>query len=401
MIDFPYLKDICRRTSSRIILLVVDGLGGLPHPSSGMTELETAVTPNLDAMARRSACGMTTPVAPGITPGSGPGHLALFGYDPLKYAIGRGVLEALGIGLELGPDDVAVRCNFCTVDSNGLLTDRRAGRIPTAESAPLIEQLSEVSIPGVEVIVKPVQDYRFVVVFKGDGLGEEVRDTDPQHVGVSPLQPEAATESSASTAGYAAEFVHAAEDILGVRETANMVLMRGFSKLPSWPRFPDSYNLSAGAVAAYPMYRGIASLVGMTVVPTGADFDAELDTVSSHLDQFEFVFLHYKPADAAGEDGDFDAKVRSLEALDERIPALLDLGADVTAVAGDHSTPSILAAHSWHPVPVMIHSASTAGQGSAAFDERECRSGWLGSQPATSLMFQLMAHAQKLEKFGA
>ena len=401
MIDFPYLKDICRRTSSRIILLVVDGLGGLPHPSSGMTELETAVTPNLDAMARRSACGMTTPVAPGITPGSGPGHLALFGYDPLKYAIGRGVLEALGIGLELGPDDVAVRCNFCTVDSNGLLTDRRAGRIPTAESAPLVEQLSEVSIPGVEVIVKPVQDYRFVVVFKGDGLGEEVRDTDPQHVGVSPLRPEAASESSASTAGYAAEFVHAAEDILGVRETANMVLMRGFSKLPSWPRFPDSYNLSAGAVAAYPMYRGIASLVGMTVVPTGADFDAELDTVSSHLDQFEFVFLHYKPADAAGEDGDFDAKVRSLEVLDERIPALLDLGADVTAVAGDHSTPSILAAHSWHPVPVMIHSASTAGQGSAAFDERECRSGWLGSQPATSFMLQFMAHAQKLEKFGA
>ena len=401
MIDFPYLKDICRRTSSRIILLVVDGLGGLPHPSSGMTELETAVTPNLDAMARRSACGMTTPVAPGITPGSGPGHLALFGYDPLKYAIGRGVLEALGIGLELGPDDVAVRCNFCTVDANGLLTDRRAGRIPTAESAPLIEQLSEVSIRGVEVIVRPVQDYRFVVVFKGDGLGDEVRDTDPQHVGVSPLRPEAATESSASTAGYAAEFVHAAEDILGVRETANMVLMRGFSKLPSWPRFPDSYNLSAGAVAAYPMYKGIASLVGMTVVPTGADFDAELDTVSSHLDQFEFVFLHYKPADAAGEDGDFDAKVRSLEALDERIPALLDLGADVTAVAGDHSTPSILAAHSWHPVPVMIHSASTAGQGSAAFDERECRSGWLGSQPATSFMLQFMAHAQKLEKFGA
>jgi 2,3-bisphosphoglycerate-independent phosphoglycerate mutase len=264
-----------------------------------------------------------------------------------------------------------------------------------------VERLSEVSIPGVEVIVKPVQDYRFVIVFRGDGLGDEVRDTDPQQVGVSPLEPEATSESSASTARYAAEFVRAADDILGARETANMVLMRGFSKLPSWPRFPDSYNLSAGAVAAYPMYRGIASLVGMMVIPTGDDFDAELDTVSSHLDQFEFVFLHYKPADAAGEDGDFDAKVRALETLDERIPALLDLGADVTAVAGDHSTPSILAAHSWHPVPVMIHSASTAGQGTAAFGERECRSGWLGSQPATSLMFQLMAHADKLEKFGA
>ena len=401
MIDFPYLRDICRSTSSRIILLVVDGLGGLPHPGTDMTELETAVTPNLDAMARRSACGMTMPVAPGITPGSGPGHLALFGYDPLKYAIGRGVLEALGIGLELGPDDIAVRCNFCTVDADGLLTDRRAGRIPTAESAPLVEQLSEISIPGVEVIVRPVQDYRFVVVFRGDALGDEVRDTDPQHVGVSPLEPEAASESSASTARYATDFVRAASNVLGARETTNMVLMRGFSKLPSWPQFPDSYNLSAGAVAAYPMYRGIASLIGMTVIPTGADFDTELDTVSRHLDQFEFVFLHYKPADAAGEDGDFDAKVRTLEALDKHIPALLDLGADVTAVAGDHSTPSILAAHSWHPVPLMIHSASTAGQGSDGFNERECRIGSLGSQPATSIMLQLMAHAHKLDKFGA
>ena len=401
MIDFPFLKDICRRTDSRIILLVVDGLGGLPHPATGLTELETAATPNLDAMARRSACGVTTPVAPGITPGSGPGHLALFGYEPLKYAIGRGVLEALGIGIDLGPDDVAARCNFCTVDADGKLTDRRAGRIPSEESAPLVERLSEVSIPGVEVDVKPVQDYRFVVVFRGDDLGEEVRDTDPQQVGVSPLTPEAASECSASTARYAAEFVRAAEDILGARENANMVLMRGFSKLPSWPKFPDIYNLTAGAVAAYPMYRGIASLVGMTVILTGDDFDAELETVSSNLDQYDFVFLHYKPADAAGEDGDFEAKVRSLETLDERIPDLLNLGADVTAIAGDHSTPSILAAHSWHPVPVMIHSASTAGQGSAGFNEPECRSGWLDSKPATSLMLQLMAHAGKLDKFGA
>ncbi len=401
MIDFPYLKDVCRRTDSRIVLLVVDGLGGLPHPVTGRTELETAAIPNLDAMARRSACGVTTPVAPGITPGSGPGHLALFGYDPLRYSIGRGVLEALGIGLDLGPDDVAVRCNFCTVDADGRLIDRRAGRIATVESAPLVERLSEVSIPGIEVIVKPVQDYRFVVVFRGDGLGDGVRDTDPQQTGVGPLEPEAASECSVSTARYAAEFVRAARDVLSARQTANMILMRGFSKMPSWPRFPEAYNLSAGAVAAYPMYRGIASLLGMTVIPTGEDFDAELETVAAHLNQFEFVFLHYKPADAAGEDGDFDAKVRSLEALDERIPTLLDLGADVTAVAGDHSTPSILAAHSWHPVPVMIHSQMSAGQGAAGFNERECRSGWLGSQPATSLMFQLMAHAQKLEKYGA
>ena len=401
MIDFPYLKDICRRTDSRIILLVVDGLGGLPHPSTGKTELETAHTPNLDALAERSACGMTTPVAPGITPGSGPGHLALFGYDPLKYVIGRGVLEALGIGMELGPGDVAARCNFCTVDENGVLTDRRAGRIKSEDSAPLVELLSRVSAPGVELIVRPVQDYRFVVVVRGEDLAGDVADTDPQRVGFRPLEPVARSESSRRAAEAAERFIEAARDILGHRQTANMVLMRGFSTRPSWPAFGESYYLRPGAVAAYPMYRGIANLIGMEVIPTGDDFDAELDTVSERLDDHDFIFLHYKPADAAGEDGDFDAKVKTLEELDRRIPRLLDMGADVVAVAGDHSTPSIMASHSWHPVPLMINSQTTVGLGSQGFNECACSSGHLGSIPATSLPLLLLAHAGKLDKFGA
>ncbi len=401
MIDFPFLDDICRQTSSKIVLLVVDGLGGLPHPQTGKTELETAHTPNLDRLAQRSVCGVTTPVAPGITPGSGPGHLALFGYDPLKYVIGRGVLEALGIGMDLGPDEVATRCNFCTVDGDGLLIDRRAGRISSKESAPLVEELSNISIPGVEVIVRPVQDYRFVVVFRGESLDANVRDTDPQRVGVAPLDAMPRSALSKSTAKLASQFIDAAREALGDRDTANMILMRGFSKLPNWPRFPDRYKLSAGAVAAYPMYRGIADLVGMEVVPTGGDFDAELETAARHIEEFDFLFLHYKPADAAGEDGDFDSKVATLEELDLRVPQLLELGAEVTAVVGDHSTPSILSAHSWHPVPVMIQSRLTAGLGSAAFDETVCRMGHLESIPATSLMLQLMAHADKLDKFGA
>ena len=401
MIDFPYLSEICRPTESKIILLVVDGLGGLPDPRTGKTELETANIPHLDELASRSVCGVTTPVAPGITPGSGPGHLALFGYDPLRYVIGRGVLEALGIGMELGPNDIAIRCNFCTVDQDGRLTDRRAGRIPTAESAPLVEQLARVSIPGVEVIVKPVQDYRFVVVIRGDELGPQVTDTDPQRAGVRPLEPIGRNAASNKTADLAGRFIEAARDLLGSRSAANMILMRGFAKRPDWPRFGDSYRLIPGAVAAYPMYRGLARLVGMEVVPTGHEFDSELDTLSANLDRFDFVFLHYKPADAAGEDGCFGKKVASLEELDRRTPRIMDMGADVVAVVGDHATPSVLGMHSWHPVPMLIHSKSTSGLGSPEFSERSCRGGELGGLPATSLMLQILAHAGKLDKLGA
>ena len=401
MIDHPFLSELCSPSESRIVLLVVDGLGGLPRPESGKSELEEACTPNLDELARRSACGMTIPVGPGITPGSGPGHLALFGYDPLKYVIGRGVLEALGIGIELGPDDVAVRCNFSTVDEHGRLTDRRAGRIPSAESEPLVEQLTAITVEGAEVRVEPVQDYRFVVVFRGEELGEGVNDTDPQRTGVKPLDPVGKSQASIATVNAARQFIAAARDILGSRQTANMILMRGFSKIPTWPAFGPSYCLDPCAIAAYPMYRGLARLVGMDVVPTGQDFDAELDTLEEHLQHHDFAFIHYKSTDAAGEDGDFDAKARAIEELDRRIPRLSGLGADVLALAGDHSTPAVMAAHSWHPVPMMINSILTAGVGSEAFNERICAAGHLGTQPATSLMLQLLAHAGKLTKFGA
>ena len=401
MIDHPFLAELCAPNDSKIILLVVDGLGGLARPETGRSELEEAHTPHLDELARKSACGLTVPVGLGITPGSGPGHLALFGYDPLKYVIGRGVLEALGIGIDLGPEDIAVRSNFCTVDDRGLLVDRRAGRIRSSDSEPLVHQLAEIKVEGADLLVKPVQDYRFVVVFRAEGLGQNVSDTDPQRLGVQALDPVGSDEQSRTTAEKASQFIESARHILGSRQTANMVLMRGFSRIPSWPQFGPSYGLNPCAVAAYPMYRGLASLVGMTVLSTGRDFDAELDTVEEQMREHDFVFLHYKPADAAGEDGDFDEKVKMLEELDRRIPRLLGLGADVLAVAGDHSTPSVLGAHSWHPVPLLINSYLTAGAGSAAFNERSCAAGQLGTQQAISLMLQLLAHAGKLKKFGA
>ncbi len=400
MIDFPNIRDLCRSTPSKIVMLVVDGLGGAPHPDTGKSELETAGLPNLDQLATMSACGLTTPVAPGVTPGSGPGHMALFGYDPLKYLMGRGVLEALGIDVELADGDIAARGNLCTVDLDGRLVDRRAGRIPTAVSTPLVERLDEIELPGVTLSVYPVQDYRFVLVLRGDGLSEGVSETDPQQIGVPPVK--AAAESDAALKAEQAinGFVDAAGQVLSGRDTANMVLLRGISQLPSLPDFGDAYRLRPACVAAYPMYRGLAKLVGMEVLPTGTNFEMELDTLESRFTDHDFFFLHYKPADAAGEDGDFAAKVARLEELDALIPRLLDIGPDVLVVAGDHSTPSIMSGHSWHPVPLMVRSRLTVGEGVAAFTERECGTGSIGRVPAVNVMMQALAHAGKLLKFG-
>ena len=400
MIDFPHIADICQSTPSKVVMLVVDGLGGAPHPETGKSELEEARTPNLDKLASRSVCGLTTPVMPGVTPGSGPGHLSLFGYDPVKYLIGRGVLEALGIDVEIREGDVAARGNFCTVDGQGKLVDRRAGRISSQESIPICEQLDQIEVPGLEVSILPVQDYRFVALFRGEGLSEDVTETDPQILDVPPRRVEAMNPGAEKTAAAANALIEGAREALGDRDRANMVLLRGFSQLPELPDFGQMYRLNPAAIAAYPMYRGLAKVAGMTVIPTGPNFQAEVETLAQRFQEHDFFYLHYKPADAAGEDGDFNAKVQALEALDEFIPGLLDLQPDAFVVAGDHSTPSILAAHGWQPVPLLIHSKLTLGEGVAAFDERNCAAGSLGRIPATHLMFLALAHAGKLVKFG-
>ena len=400
MIDLPYIADIVQPTSSKIVMLVVDGLGGLPHQQTGKSELESASIPNLDGLARRSACGLSTPVGPGVTPGSGPGHMALFGYDPVKYMMGRGVLEAIGIGVQLDEHDVAVRGNLATVDDEGLLVDRRAGRVRSSESAPIIEALDSIVVPGVEISVHPVRDYRFVLVMRGEELQPNVGETDPQTEGRAPLEAQALSPDAETTARAANSFVAAARERLKDRSTANMVILRGFSRTPDLPNMCDVYKLTPAAVAAYPMYRGIASLVGMNVLETGDSFDNELDTLENGFDGHDFFFLHYKPADAAGEDGDFEAKIAMLEALDERIPRLLNLGPDVLVVAGDHSTPAIMAGHSWHPVSLLVHSRITEGDGASSFSERSFAQGSIGRVPATSIMMTALAHAGKLRKFG-
>ncbi len=401
MIDFPYMKYLCRPTPSKIIMLVVDGLGGLPDPETGKSELESAALPNLDRLARQSACGLTEPVAPGITPGSGPGHMALFGYDPMKYVPGRGVLEGLGIGVPLRDSDVAARGNLCTVNEVGLLTDRRARRMSSEESTPLVRMLNEITVPSVDLSVHLVRDYRFVLVLRGNGLSDKVSETDPQAVGAAPLEAFALSKDAVETASAANAFVAAAREVLKNRRNANMVLLRGFSQRPNIPDMGETYRLKPAAIAAYPMYRGLAELVGMNVIPTGLAFDDELTTLEDSFDDFDFFFLHHKPADVAGEHGDFETKVASLEELDSRIPRILDLGADTLVVAGDHSTPAIMGSHSWHPVPLLVNSRLTKGDGAPEFSERAVATGSIGRVPATSVMMITLAHAGKLLKFGA
>ena len=401
MIDFPYLSDVVRSTPSKIVMVVVDGLGGMPHPDYGKSELEFADIPLLDTLGSTSSVGATIPVAPGITPGSGPGHMALFGYNPVKYLLGRGILEGMGIGADIAQGDIAARGNFCVLDTEGSIVDRRAGRLDTETCKALCSKLNEIQLDGVDFDVYPVMDYRFVLVLKGENLSPNISETDPQVEGVIPLLSQPFNSEAQVTANFIKEFVLKATELLGSADSsANGILLRGFSSLPTLPDFGNQYALNATAIAAYPMYRGLAGLIGMDILESGQTFESEIDVLEDNFHQgYDFFFLHYKPADSAGEDGDFLAKVSQLENFNRDIQRVIDLNPDVLVICGDHSTPSFTASHSWHPVPFMINSQYSEGT-SEVFTEKACRTGAIGTIQAEQLMFQVLAHASKLKKFG-
>lgn len=394
-------RELFLTNSSKIVMLVADGLGGLPMEVGGPTELEAAKTPNLDALAKRGVQGASIPVKPGIAPGSGPGHLGLFGYDPLKYQIGRGALEATGIGFELKPGDVAIRCNFCTIDASGNITDRRAGRISSEESAPLAISLRQVKIPGVEIFVEPVKEHRFVVVFRGEGLGGNVLDTDPQKTGVPPLDPRPADAASAKTAEVAKEFLAQAKKILAGHPKANFHTMRGFAGKPALPSYKEVYGLKSAAIAVYPMYKGLARLVGMDVIGKAHTLAEQIDVLEQAWKDYDFFFLHFKYTDSTGEDGNFAEKVKRIEELDSIMPRITGLKPDVLIVTGDHSTPSYLKSHSWHPVPTLLVSDCCRPDPHQAFNESTCITGGLGHFEAQYLMTLALANAGRLGKYGA
>ncbi|MCD6285476.1 MAG: 2,3-bisphosphoglycerate-independent phosphoglycerate mutase, partial [Anaerolineae bacterium] len=385
---------------TKMVLMVMDGVGGLPGPD-GLTELEAAHTPNLDALAKKSIVGLSTPVRPGVIPGSGPGHVGLFGYDAIEWQIGRGVLEALGIDFNLGPNDLAARGNFATVGADGNILDRRAGRIPTETGTRLVEKLRQIKLPGVEVFVEVVKEYRFVLVLRGEGIADGLTETDPQMTGVPPLPVEALRPEAERSAELLNMWLAEARKLLADEPKANSMNLRGIAKVPPIPKMNDIYKMKLGAIATYPMYRGIGRLVGMDVLPTGDTIASEVETLKKHWDEYDFFFFHVKKTDSYGEDGNFDAKVHVIEEADAALSEILALNPDVVLISGDHSTPWALKAHSWHEVPVLLWSNYIRPDDVEAFGERPCMHGGLGHIRHFDIVPLMMANAGRLTKFGA
>lgn len=400
---YKEITSLLTPANTKIVLLVMDGLGGLPMQAGGKTELETANTPNMDRLAAEGMLGQTLPIDFGITPGSGPAHMSLFGYDPVQYEVGRGVLEALGVGMYVHRGDVAVRGNFCTIDKEGKISDRRAGRIPTEEAEPLVEKLKAIQFPGVQIEVKHVKEYRFAMVMRGENLYPDLEETDPQRTGVAPLDVVAKIPDAQKTADLFNRWIAEAKKILSDQPKANCLTLRGFATDPRLETFKDRYHLRAACVAVYPMYKGVSSLVGMDVIK----FDGETPTdefkaVEQHWNDYDFFFVHIKKTDSYGEDGNFDGKVHIIEGVDEALPELLKLNPDVLMITGDHSTPCKLKSHSWHPVPFLLSAPNTVRPDTqTSFGERSCAQGGLGTINSLEAMPLALAHAQRLTKFGA
>ena len=395
------------KTDAKLALVVLDGLGDLATggPDSS-TPLEAAHTPNLDALTREAAQGRMTPVAPGITPGSGPGHLALFGYDPLEYQVGRGVIEALGLGIDLQAGDVAARANFCTLDSRGVVTDRRAGRIETEVCEELCALLARKikRIGDAEVLIRPGKGHRFVVVFRGKGLEGPLTDADPHREGlpiprIEPVHKKSLKAKKA--AKLLQEFYGAARPLLAKKKPANGFLMRGIAHQPAIPTFADRYGLRAACLAVYPMYKGLAQLVGMDKIEGPQTIEEQFRKYLELHDQYDYFFIHYKYPDMHGEDGNFEAKRRAIEDFDAALPILLQRKPDVLAITGDHSTPCLLRGHSWHPQPVLLTSAYSGSDKLERFTETGANLGSLGLFEAKFLIRLMQANAKMFDKFGA
>ncbi|MFC1667872.1 2,3-bisphosphoglycerate-independent phosphoglycerate mutase [Chlamydiota bacterium] len=396
------LSQLSIKTDSKIIFLVIDGIGGLQHHRTNQTELEQAKTPHLDALAKKALCGFSIPVTVGITPGSGPGHLGIFGYNPTEHEIGRGALSAAGVGFEQTNEDLAARINFATIDNGGILTDRRAGRIPTEVCEKLCKKLSEIPIKGVKLFVIPEKEHRAVVIFRAKGfLSDELTDSDPQQVGVAPLSVLAKTTYAQKTAEIVNLFINEAKKMLRNDEPANMVLLRGFSVHPEIPKLQELYNLKPAAIATYPMYKGVARLVGMEILKTGTTIRDEFETLKEQYQEYTYFYVHIKATDSRGEDGAYFEKAKVIEEVDRCIPLLMRLNPDVVVVTGDHSTPAVLKSHSWHPVPTMVYSPYCRFDQCDEYSEKAFTCGGLGHIEAQHLLGLALANALKLRKYGA
>lgn len=401
MVPDKIFKSLVVQTESKLVMVVIDGIGGLPI--QGKTELEAAKTPNLDRYTPKATAGMIDPISYGITPGSGPSHLALFGYDPFKYEIGRGVLEAMGIDVPLSGKDLAVRGNFATIDERGIIIDRRAGRISTERNREICQLLgNEIKeMEGVKISIYPGREHRFVLVFSGEDLRDDLTDTDPQKEGIKAKATEGLSQEAQRTAEIVNLYLEKATELLRPFHPANTILLRGFSKVPDIPTLSERFKLRTAAIATYPMYRGLARLVGMEILKTGESLRDEVETLRKFFYQYDFFYIHFKKTDMAGEDGNFKMKVKAIEEIDRILPFIFKMRPDVLVITGDHSTPALLKSHSWHPNPFLLFSKYVRPDGLRRFTERNCQRGQLGRFPAMEVIPLMLAHGLKLKKFGA
>ncbi|MCP4482766.1 MAG: 2,3-bisphosphoglycerate-independent phosphoglycerate mutase [bacterium] len=396
------IKQLSKKTDSKILFFVLDGLGDLPHPDfNNKTTLEAATHPNLDTLVSKGICGLSEPISPGITPGSGPAHIGLFGYNPIEIQIGRGLLDTLGVDFSFTKNDLAARGNFATVDDNGILTDRRAGRIPTSKNEEICKILSEIKIDGVEIFLKTVKEHRFSVIFRADDLCDDIADTDPQKEGLKPLKAITKNEAANRSADIANEFLQKAYEKMKNLDPANSMLLRGFSKMIDIEHYQEVFKLNPASISVYPMYKGLTKLLGMKGLKTGKTIKDEFDTLIENYDNHDYFFMHIKKTDSYGEDGNFQGKVSIIEEFDKQLKRAMDLNPDVIVITGDHSTPALMSGHSWHPVPTILYSDLCRKDKITYFSEDECLKGGLGRVNSQSLMPLAMANAGKLNKFRA
>jgi len=399
MIDFEYLDKVICSTESKILMLVIDGLGGLPDIKTGKSELEIANIPNLDHLAKISSCGVSNPVFPGITPGSAPGHLGIFGYNPLKYLVGRGFLEATGIGIDLSPTQIAVRGNFCTYQE-GKVVDRRAGRISNKKCLDLVQLLNQISVNGMKTDVYPVEGHRFVVIFDLDlSLVSKISNDHLYELDCTDVFCETKTLKGQIFPNLVNSFIKKSLRILSNEEEANGILLRGFSRETKLPDMGSAYHLNPIGISSYPMYIGLAKLLGMKYISVDKSLDKLVRAVEENFENHDFCFMHYKDADTKGEDGDFDGKVKALETFDQFVPRIMNLKYDVVVITGDHATPAILSGHSWHSVPLLIYNKNIGGDQIQSFSEKEFFKGQIGSIDSVNIMMLSLANSGKLKKF--
>ena len=409
------------------ILFICDGMGDRPNPDrGGRSPLEEASTPNMDRLASEGLVGLIDIISPGVRPGSDVAHLSLFGYDPYRYYTGRGGFEAAGAGLDLKLGDVALRCNYATVDDRLVIQDRRAGRIREGGEE-LAEALNSIRLEadGVKLEFHHTVEHRGVLVLRSEGrkLSRLVSDTDPHEIGVKVLEakPLEDSEEAKFTAKLINEFTWRSYEVLKdhpvnverVRSglpPANIILSRGAGTLPHVEPLGKLYNARFAAIAAVALVRGICRVVGMDLIDvpgaTGGldtDYSAKGKAAVEALQSYDLVVVHVKAADVAGHDGKFDVKTEVIERIDHMIGEVmesLDLDSTYIALTADHATPVSVGDHMGDPVPFLLHGPGLFPSGVEKFCERTASKGNASRIKGSDLIPLLMNYMGRSEKFG-